>query len=94
VDSLGNTVTLFAPGYIMKHDTTFAIITDHLGSVRFVVNTQDGTITQQIDYDEFGNIVLNTNPDFQPFGFAGGLYDEQTKLTRFGARDYSAHEGR
>jgi RHS repeat-associated protein len=34
------------------------------------------------------------NSDFQPFGFAGGLYDEQTKLTRFGARDYSAHEGR
>jgi RHS repeat-associated protein len=34
------------------------------------------------------------NSDFQPFGFAGGLYDEQTKLTRFGARDFSAHEGR
>jgi RHS repeat-associated protein len=94
VDSLGNTVTLFVPGYMMKQDTTYAIITDHLGSVRFVVNTQDGTIAQQIDYDEFGNVVLNTNPDFQPFGFAGGLYDEQTKLTRFGARDYSAHEGR
>jgi RHS repeat-associated protein len=94
VDSLGNTVTLFAPGYMMKHDTTYAIITDHLGSVRFVVNTQDGTIKQQIDYDEFGNVLLNTNPDFQPFGFVGGLYDEQTRLTRFGARDYCANEGR
>jgi RHS repeat-associated protein len=34
------------------------------------------------------------NSDFQPFGFAGGLYDEQTKLIRFGSRDYSANEGR
>ena len=40
-----------------------------------------------MDYDEFGRVVL-TNPGFQPFGFAGGLYDEHTELTRFGARDY------
>lgn len=31
---------------------------------------------------------------FQPFGFAGGLYDQHTKLTRFGARDYDAETGR
>jgi len=29
-----------------------------------------------------------------PFGFAGGLYDPATKLTRFGARDYDAETGR
>ena len=34
------------------------------------------------------------SPGFQPFGFAGGLYDPQTKLTRFGARDYDAETGR
>lgn len=38
--------------------------------------------------------VDNTNPGFQPFGFAGGIYDQQTKLTRFGARDYDAETGR
>ncbi|MDR1530353.1 MAG: RHS repeat-associated core domain-containing protein, partial [Burkholderiales bacterium] len=27
-------------------------------------------------------------------GFAGGLYDSKTKLTRFGARDYDAETGR
>jgi RHS repeat-associated protein len=37
---------------------------------------------------------MDTNPGFQPFGFAGGLYDAQTKLTRFGARDYDAESGR
>ena len=30
----------------------------------------------------------------QPFGFAGGIYDQHTKLTRFGARDYDAEVGR
>lgn len=31
---------------------------------------------------------------FQPFGFAGGIYDFDTGLTRFGARDYEAASGR
>ena len=44
--------------------------------------------------DEFGNIISDTNPGFQPFTFAGGIYDQQTKLTRFGARDYDALTGR
>ncbi|MGI0016041.1 MAG: RHS repeat-associated core domain-containing protein, partial [Nitrososphaera sp.] len=34
------------------------------------------------------------NPGFQPFGFAGGLYDRDTKLVRFGARDYDPETGR
>lgn len=29
-----------------------------------------------------------------PFGFAGGLYDGDTKLVRFGARDYNPETGR
>lgn len=29
-----------------------------------------------------------------PFGFAGGLYDRDTKLLRFGARDYDPEVGR
>src|SRR5207302_1808715 len=49
---------------------------------------------QRMDYDAFGNVLLDTNPGFQPFGFAGGLYDRDTKLTRFGARDYDAETGR
>ena len=32
--------------------------------------------------------------DFQPFGFAGGLYEEATGLQRFGVRDYDAERGR
>jgi RHS repeat-associated protein len=47
-----------------------------------------------MDCDEFGNVMFNSNPGFQPFGFAGGLYDPDTKLVRFGARDYDASTGR
>ena len=36
----------------------------------------------------------NASYRFQPFGFAGGLYDPQTGLTRFGARDYDPETGR
>jgi RHS repeat-associated protein len=39
-------------------------------------------------------VTFDDNPGFQPFGFAGGLYDPDTRLTRFGARDYDAETGR
>lgn len=45
-------------------------------------------------YDEFGVVINDTNPGLTPFGFAGGLYDPDTKLVRFGARDYDAITGR
>ena len=38
--------------------------------------------------------MLDTDPGFQPFGFAGGLYDRDTGLVRFGARDYDPQLGR
>ena len=94
------------PEYIVKGvSDTFRIISDDLGSVRLVVNTSTGIIRERIDYDEFGNITLRQEFDaagvlvpgaepFQPFGFAGGLYDPDTGLTRFGARDYDAQIGR
>lgn len=82
------------PDYLIKGGVTYRIVSDHLGSVRLVVNTTDGSIAQRIDYDAFGDILLDTNPAFQPFGFAGGLYDQHTGLTRFGARDYEAQTGR
>ena len=74
--------------------TRYRLISDHLGSVRLVINASTGAIEQRLDYDEWGNVTLDTNPGFQPFGFAGGLYDPDTKLVRFGARDYDAETGR
>ncbi len=82
------------PDYMIKGGVTYRIITDHLGSPRLVIDVATGTVAQRVDYDEFGNVTEDTNPGFQPFGFAGGLYDRDTKLVRFGARDYDAEVGR
>ena len=82
------------PDYIVKNGNTYRIISDHLGSPRFVVDIQTGAVVQRIEFDAFGNVALDTNPGFQPFGFAGGLYDVDTQLVRFGARDYDAEVGR
>jgi RHS repeat-associated protein len=82
------------PDYMITGGVTYRIFSDRIGSPRLVVNTSTGQIAQRMDYDEFGNVINDTNPGFQPFGFAGGLYDRDTKLLRFGARDYEPSTGR
>ena len=82
------------PEYMVRGGTRYRIITDHLGSVRLVVDAATGAIQQRLDYDEYGRITTNTNPGFQPFGYVGGILDDATGLMRFGARDYDARAGR
>ena len=82
------------PDYMIQGANTYRIITDQLGSVRLVVDVATGAIVQRMDYDSWGNVTQDTNPGFQPFGYAGGLYDAQTGLVRFGARDYDPRIGR
>jgi YD repeat-containing protein len=62
------------PDYLVKGGQTYRLVLDQLGSVRLVVNTSDGTVAQRLDYDEYGRVTQNTNPGFQPFGYAGA-YD-------------------
>jgi len=100
LDGAGNVVSRFVygskanvPDYMIKGGATYHIISDHLGSPRLVVDSA-GTVVQRMDYDDWGNVTNDTNPGFQPFGFAGGIYDRDTNLTRFGARDYDPETGR
>jgi len=101
LDGTGNVVARFVygtkanvPNYMEKGGVTYRILSDHLGSVRLVVDTSTGVVAQRLDYDEYGVVLMDSAPGFQPLGFAGGIYDHQTKLVRFGARDYDAEVGR
>ena len=82
------------PDYMIKDGHMYRVLSDHLGSVRMIVDDVTGQVAQRIDYDPWGKVLQDTNPGFQPFGFAGGLYDPDTTLVRFGARDYDAETGR
>jgi len=101
LDGLGNLLSRFVyasrdnvPDYMIKNGIRYRLFSDHLGSPRLVVNVADGSIVQRMDYDAFGRVLLDTNPGFQPFGFAGGLYDPDTGLVHFGSREYDPETGR
>jgi RHS repeat-associated protein len=73
---------------------TYRVVSDHLGSPRYVVNVANASdVPFTAAYGAFGN-VTGTGLDWMPFGFAGGIYDPDTQLVRFGARDYDASVGR
>jgi len=101
LDGNGNVVARFVyatnanvPDFMTKGGVTYRIIKDHLGSPRLVVDVATNTVIQQMSYDVWGKVIQDSNPGFQPFGYAGGLYDRDTGLVRFGARDYDAETGR
>jgi len=100
LDGGGNIVSQFVygsrrniPDYVVKAGATYRIIADHLGSPRIAVDVNTGLVAWNNAYDEFGNPVPGM-PDFLPFGFAGGQYDADTGLVRFGVRDYEPQTGR
>ncbi|HEY2838036.1 MAG TPA: RHS repeat-associated core domain-containing protein, partial [Pirellulales bacterium] len=106
LDSTGNLAARFVyashpntPDFMVLADgTVFKFLSDQLGSPRVIVNVATGVIAETIAYDPWGKASVLNNGAFaqwqQPFGFAGGLYDEDTGLVRFGARDYDAEVGR
>ena len=83
-----------SPDYMVTGGASYRIISDQLGSPRLVVNAATGVIVEQMNYDEFGNVLLDSDAAIQPFGFAGGLKDPDTGFVRFGARDYNPAIGR
>src|SRR5690606_23239094 len=85
------------PDYIVKgtgsNTLTYRVVADHLGTPRLVVQAATGAVAHTFEVDEFGNVTGETGTRLHPFGFAGGLYDADTGLVRFGARDYDAFSG-
>lgn len=82
------------PEALIRNGVEYLLVTDHLGSVRAVVDAKEGNAVQTMDYDALGRITSNTAPCWQPFGFAGGLHEQVGGLVRFQARTYDPFVGR
>ena len=103
MDGLGNLVSEFiygtksnVPDLVIRGGTTYRLVSDQLGSPVMAINTASSSdVPFQATYAAFGakTLVAGTD-DWMPFGFAGGIYDPDTKLTRFGARDFDSTIGR
>lgn len=73
----------------------YRIVVDHVGSPRVLIDTATGAVVHRMDFDEWGVLIHESgDSSLHPFGFAGGLLDRHTGLTRFGVRDYDARLGR
>jgi YD repeat-containing protein len=79
LDGAGEVVSHFSyiggshsPDWMTKGGALYRFIKDQVGSVRLVVNAVTGDVAQEMEYDEFGVVASDSNPGFQPFGFAGG----------------------
>jgi RHS repeat-associated protein len=82
------------PVAVKIEGVTYYLAYDQVGSLRVVADST-GSVVKRISYDSFGNIITDTNEAFKiPFGFAGGLHDRDTRLVRFGYRDYDPDVGR
>jgi RHS repeat-associated protein len=69
-------------------------LTDHLGSVRVVMNSAD-TTTDVVSFDAFGNITSETNSTFgDRYKWTGRELDTLTGLQYNRARDYDLVTGR
>jgi RHS repeat-associated protein len=88
------------PDWAITQGGVYRFVTDERGSVRLVVKAATGAVVRKSSYDAWG-VMMPQPPDVSDnqappltFGFAGGLYDDDTKLVRFGARDYDPQVGR
>jgi RHS repeat-associated protein len=88
---------IFAEGDIAsltQGDVPDFILTDNLGTVRYVVD-QSGTVIDKIDYNSFGQISNESNPAIHHFaGYTGGHIDPTTGSINDDHRWYDPATGR
>ena len=82
------------PEYMILGSSSYRLIADQVGTVRLVADVASGAVVERTDYDEFGVVLSDSALGIQPFGFAGGIRDFDSGLTRFGTRDYDPAIGR
>ena len=70
------------------------VATDPMGSP-VVLFDESGMIVKQMSYDPFGQVVSDSNPNYEfSFGFQGLLYNPVTRLVHMGKRVYDTMIGR
>jgi RHS repeat-associated protein len=75
-------------------DTLSYYLTDHLGSVRDIVDNS-ATVVSHITYDSFGKVLSETNSTLgDRFKYTGRELDSTTGLYYYRARWYDTHTGR
>jgi RHS repeat-associated protein len=101
LDGAGAVVTRFVhgdgdnvPELAIRGGRIYRLVTDHLGSVRLVIDSATGEVAARMEHDEHGVATVDEGPLWLPFGFAGGLYDRDTGLVLLGARDYDPRAAR
>lgn len=77
------------PDIAVQRDRVLLIASDHVGSVRFVVDVASGAVVERRAYSPWGTLVHRDGDARIPFGWGGGLSDEATGLVHFPARSYS-----
>jgi RHS repeat-associated protein len=82
------------PYKVKYNNQIYYLSYNHQGTLNQVTDINAKTV-KSIIYSTYGNIIEDTNPNINiPFGFAGGLYDKDTKLIKFGYRDYDPNTGK
>ncbi|MEO8379652.1 MAG: Ig-like domain-containing protein, partial [Acidobacteriota bacterium] len=51
-----------SPDSLIRDGKTYRIVHDHLGSPRLVLDAETGQVAQTLGYDEFGNVLSDSNP--------------------------------
>jgi len=77
-------------------ETTYYLLTDHLGSVDAVLD-EDGNVVERRDYLPYGSERVAQKEPGAPetaHGFTGKELDDETGLSYYGARYYDAVSGR
>jgi len=95
VDEDGDPLVLFGvvsgsepPIVAVEPGRTLFLASDHVGSIRFVIDVETGEIVHERRYDAWGRGVTDEGGSSIPFGFAGGIEDTATGLVHFPARTY------
>jgi len=71
------------PEYVIKGNKSYKVVSNHLGSPVMVIDMSDNSVVKEIKYDSFGNILLDSDPNFKlPFRFAGEVSDSNVNPVR------------